>query len=152
MKINFSSLFLLIIINLCTLLCFNTDNNINSIKYELKIDKKYLGKKLIYENYKYHNESILFNTPRKDGTLNYTLAKYDEETKKYIPFPNVEFNNYTEGIKTCHNFISVVDFEIDDDNDIYALDEGSGKCSAKLYKLDMRNNIPKEYGYFDLNI
>ena len=152
MKINFSSLFLLIIINLCTLLCFNTDNNINSIKYELKIDKKYLGKKLIYENYKYHNESILFNTPRKDGTLNYTLAKYDEETKKYIPFPNVEFNNYTEGIKSCHNFISVVDFEIDDDNDIYALDEGSGKCSAKLYKLDMRNNIPKEYGYFDLNI
>ena len=93
MKINFSSLLLLIIINICTMPCYNTNNNIKSEKYELNADKEYSGKRLIYESYKYYNGSILYNSPRKDGTKNYTLAKYGEATKTYIPFPNVEFNN-----------------------------------------------------------
>ena len=138
MKIYFSSLFLLIIIKLSLIHCYQTDINQNFYTNE-KQNNETLFERLLYESYKYFNDNtILFNTPRKNNNTKYTLAKYYNNT--YQPFPNEKFNDYDSGNFTCENFISVISFEIDEDDNIYALDEGNDRCTAKLYKLEMKDN------------
>ena len=145
MKINFSSLLLLIIIKLSFIHSYNTDINPNSFVEELNNDNDTQGKRLLYESYKYYNNSILFNTPRNNNSINYTLAIYNKSSNTYQPFPNEEFNDYDKNIQTCRNFISVVSFEIDDKDHIYALDEGSENCSAILYLLNIGDEIISDF-------
>ena len=150
MKINFSSLFLLIIIKLCLILSYNTDINLLSFAKELNKDNETIKERLLYESYKYYNNSILFNTPRNKNSINYTLALYNKSDNTYQPFPNEEFNDYNKNIETCRNFISVVSFEIDDNDNIYALDEGSENCNAILYRLNIGEDITSDF--FDTKI
>lgn len=150
MKINFSSLFLLIIIKLCLILSCNTNINQYSFIEELNKDNKTLGERLLYESYKYYNNSLLFNTPRKSNSSNYTLAKYDKEANTYQPFPNKDFNDYNKNIKACQKFISVVSFEIDEDDTIYALDEGSENCNAVLHRIKLEEEGGITSGFFPI--
>lgn len=152
MKINFSSLFLLLIIKLCLILSYNTNINQYSFIEELNKDNKTIGERLLYESYKYYNNSLLFNTPRKSNSSNYTLAKYDKETDTYQPFPNKDFNDYNKNIKACQNFISVVSFEIDEDDTIYALDEGSENCNAVLHRIKLEEEGGITSGFFPINV
>ena len=144
MKTFFISLLLLIIYNIYTILCTNEENgsnhkinnNMNNINSEIDIHKK----KLLFESYKYYNNNILFNTPRKGNSSNFTFAKYNKNKDKYLPFPNDEINKYDISNLNCKNLISVVAFEIDDENNIYILDEGDSVCPAKLNLLKMNGN------------
>ena len=147
MKIYFSSLFLLIIIKLSLIHCYHTDINQNFFSNE-KQDNETLFERLLYESYKYFNNTILVNTPRKNNSTKYTLAF----NGTHQPFPNEEFNDYYSGIQTCKNFISVISFEIDEDDNIYALDEGSHKCTAKLYILKMKDNTSFSSNFSDTGI
>ena len=144
MKTFFISLLLLIIYNIYTILCTNEENgsnhkiinNMNNINSEIDIHKK----KLLFESYKYYNNNILFNTPRKGNSSNFTFAKCNESEGGCLPFPNDEINKYDISNLNCKNLISVVAFEIDDENNIYILDEGDSVCPAKLNLLKMNGN------------
>ena len=157
MKLYFRFLLLLIIINICEILSNYNNNNFNN-RFFNNINSKNIhdedelkGKKLLYESYKFYNDSILFNTPRNSKDLQYTLCKYNKDTKECVPFPNNETNDYEISIRTCNNFISIVSFEIDEENNIFALDEGSSNCPAKLHKLTFKNNNLEEQTFFDTN-
>lgn len=157
MKLYFRFLFLLIIFNICEILSNNIYNNINRKLFnninskDITDDTDLQGKKLLYESYKYYNSNILFNTPRNNKDFECTLCKYNKDTKQYISFPNNEINDYEKSNVTCNNFISIVSFEIDEDNNIFALDEGNSHCSAKLYKLKLSDNNLEEQTFFDTN-
>ena len=141
MMINHLILSLLYITN-----CFIISNgnlnhkDINNINFnEINNDTIIKGKKLIFESYKYYKNYILFNSPRNNGT-NSTFLKYDIKNHTYEPFPNSEINNYDNSIKNCSNFISVISFEVDEEDNLFILDEGSNNCTAKLYKIKLNEN------------
>lgn len=157
MELYFRFLFLLIIFNICEILSNNNYNVFNNNLFnnidskDITDDYDLLGKQLLYESYKFYNGSILFNTPRNHSSIQCTLCKYNKDTKQLIPFPNNEINDYAKSTQNCNNFISIVSFEIDEDNNIFALDEGNSQCSAKLHKLTLSDNSLEEQTFFDIN-
>ena len=77
----------------------------------------------------------MFNSPRNNYSDINTFLKYDKEKNISEPFPNSQFNDFNISNNTCSNFISVISFEVDDEDNIFVLDEGSLECQAKLYKM-----------------
>ena len=150
----FLSRLILFIIYLLKIHCyFNNDNlnlkttndlNIGSINSEDEL----LEKKLLFESYKYNNNSILFNTPRIDNE-NYTLGKWNKEKKEYLPFPNDEWNKKNSNCDG--SFISVLSFEFDDKDNLYVFDEGNKTCPDKLCKLKMNGNEVEESIIYNIN-
>ena len=156
MNIFFFLISSLIIFQFYDIYCFTNNNNLNSETIiridndEFNEDDIIKGKQLLFESYKYYNNIILFNRPRNTQS-NFTLAKYYNTTKKYKPFPNDEFNIYNNGNECGENFISVMSFEVDDENYLYILDEGSDKCPAKLYKMKMDGNKIEEKEIYNIS-
>jgi len=144
MNIIFFSFSLLIISNLCNVNCIFNNNNLNNNKNDDPDDKVIIqGKKLFFESYKYYNNNTLFNSPRNKNS-SYTLAKYDKNTDEYTPFPNEHFIYQDTTSKCGENFISIVSMEVDDEDYLYLLDEGSEQCPAKLYKMKIKGNKIEE--------
>ena len=109
-------------------------NNIfdNNIYYEsekkIKPENIYFGRiKLI------KNEAIFRNFPRENDT-DITFG-YSENRETFKPWPNEAFNSdYSDG--ECNKFKSIIDFEFDDKDNIYILDEGKkNDCPIKLFKF-----------------
>ena len=156
MNIFFFLISSLIIFQFYDIYCFTNNNNLNNETIiridndEFNEDDIIKGKQLLFESYKYYNNIILFNRPRNTQS-NFTLAKYYNTTKKYKPFPNDEFNIYNNGNECGENFISVMSFEVDDENYLYILDEGSDKCPAKLYKMKMDGNKIEEKEIYNIS-
>ena len=95
-----------------------------------------------YDTFKIGNirfkDNIMFcSFPRKDNKLNatFTFINLNNKDKIFEPYPNENLNEYHE--KNCDNLLSVISFEIDQEDKIYLLDEGIVKngtiiCSPKL--------------------
>ena len=158
MNIIFIFWFLLIILIFFKIECYDNTKNLifesnNGFdNYYSDNDKSIFEKRLLYESYKYFNNSmLLINTPRNKNNkyLPYTLGIYDIKNKTIQPFPNEDYNDYKNNSQTCENFISVVSFEIDEENTIYVLDEGNEKCTSKLYELKLIDDIGIEKNIFD---
>ena len=107
--------------------------NINDINDATLLQRK----KLIFESYKYYKNYLLFNSPRNNYSDINTFLKYDKEKNIFESFPNSQFNDFNISNNTCSNFISVISFEVDDEDNIFVLDEGSFECQAKLYKMKL---------------
>ena len=155
MNIIFFSFLFLIIFLIYDINCFhnnydlnhNTNNNLDYV--ELNEEELIKGKKLFFESYKYYNNNILFNSPRNSNN-NYTLAKYYNNTEDYKPFPNDELNNYKNSNECGESFISVISFEVDDEDYLYVLDEGNSNCSARLFKMKLNGNKIEENKIYNL--
>jgi len=94
------------------------------------------------------NKNIMFcNFPRKKSDkIGATFAKINLEkidNNIFEPYPNKSFNIFNN----CSNLISVVAFEIDDEDNIYILDDGrvNNNCSVKIIKYNFHNNNSKTY-------
>ena len=157
MNIIFFSFLFLIIFLIYDINCFhnnydlnhNTNNNLDYV--ELNDEELIQGKKLFFESYKYYNNNILFNSPRNSNN-NYTLAKYynNTDTEDYKPFPNDELNNYKNSNECGESFISVISFEVDDEDYLYVLDEGNSNCSARLFKMKLNGNKIEENKIYNM--
>ena len=122
-------------------------NNLN-----IESNDEILGKKLLFESFKFYNNSIYWNIPRNDENKNNnTFLIFQNIKDKASPWPNEEYNNYQDNVSNCERFISVISFEFDDDNNLYILDEGSSFCSSKLFIFNLNGDLnqPKKY---DLSI
>ena len=155
MNIIFFSFLFLIVFLIYDINCFHNNydlnpNTITNLDYvELNEEELIKGKKLFFESYKYYNNNILFNSPRNSNN-NYTLAKYYNNTEDYKPFPNDEFNNYKNSNNCGESFISVISFEVDDEDYLYVLDEGNSNCSARLFKMKLNGNKIEENKIYNM--
>jgi hypothetical protein len=97
--------------------------------------------KILLGKMKVHNGIIFCNLPRvknnKTEEKEPTFLQLNEKGEK-IQWPNEAMNN----ISGCSHFLSVVDFDFGDENNIYILDEGDVglKCPIKLYEYNITNN------------
>ena len=97
---------------------FNDNCSTRNISYYNTPENIYFSniKNIIYnnENYTFHNY------PRKNKNGNWpTFTKYNNITKCFDPWPNE---------KNKDSFSSVINFEFDQENNIYILDEGNSVC------------------------
>ena len=83
------------------------------------------SEKLLFGNIKFlKNGTMLRNIPREDYTIKDTFIKYAHyNSKENESWPNNDFNNYNKIFNSCEGFISIIAFELDDEENIYILDE-----------------------------
>lgn len=101
--------------------------------------------KILFKNIKFFNNYYYRNIPRRSySDSNTTFEKYINTT--FVPWPD----NYNDNknFTNCSAFISIISFEFDDENNIYLLDEGKGKCSIKIIKFNSTGHIPTIYNIF----
>lgn len=93
-------------------------------------------------NIKFSKEFMYTNFPRTNNTLNatFTFRNISRKDNVFLPYPNSIIN--TKG--NCERLISVISFEIDDEDNLYILDEGkfnnSKICTPKLIIINNENN------------
>ena len=107
-------------------------------------DKNSDNDRILFENIKIFKGSIFSNYPRKSSSTKSTFGKFENE--KFTPWPNDEYNS-NDG--NCSKFISIVNFEFDEDNNIYLLDEGSSNCPIKLYKFNSEGIVLENYTIYN---
>ena len=102
---------------------------------------------ILCENIKISGDSMFSNYPR-NNTKKPTFVKIINKTE-FAPWPNNYYNNGSWNI--CSGFISIKDFEFDEDNNIYLLDEGNKECPIKLYKFDSKGNNIENFTIYKRN-
>jgi len=86
------------------------------------------------------NGTIFCSFPRWYDDMNVTFAKYNKEENAFEPWPNLEMNQrYTSGKSSGLN--SILGFEIDNDDNLYILDQG------RINKNPALNNSMKLLNY-----
>ena len=106
-----------------------------------------INKSILLENIKYLNNDdnfIFRNFPRRneDDIIMPTFTKYDVNKKEFIKWPyNNDYNDKPWNDNDCSHFISIIDFEFDENNNIYLLDEGNGSCSINLYVFNLNGSL-----------
>ena len=102
------------------------------------------------------NGTIFCSFPRWFDDVKVTFAKYNKENNFFEPWPSLEMNERYQSNSSGLN--SVLGFEIDDDDNLYILDQGkiSGKIalegSIKLLKYSLTDGSLKETYLFDSEI
>lgn len=136
-------LYLLFIFFLCELKCSCYD------KYEVEpfetfnltyandnnLEKALFGNMKIFNNYLYYNYPIIGE--KYNSTFQ---RKKMKDESKFEPWPN----NINILDPNC---TSIIDFDIDEEENVYLLDEGISQCPIKVYKFDNNSNT-----LLDLNI
>ena len=103
------------------------------------------------------NGTIFCSFPRWFDNVTATFAKYNQTTKYFEPWPSIEINQrYKDSNSSGIN--SVLGFEIDDEDNLYILDQGkinntrALEGSIKLMKYSLKNaSLLQEY-IFDSEI
>ena len=110
-----------------------------------------LNESILFEGIKYlkNDDNFIFrNFPRrnKEDFNMSTFSKYDKEKKEFIKWPsNNDYNDRPLNSNDCSHFISIIDFEFDEDNNIYLLDEGNEFCSINLYVFNLEGGFLQNF-------
>ena len=131
----------------------NFSYKLNDNLYDDKIKIKTKPEKILFGNIKFlKNGTMLRNIPREDDTIKDTFIKYaDYKSKDFESWPNFDFNNFTENNISCEGFISIIAFELDDEENIYILDEGNSNCPIMLYKFNSKGKNLENYTIYNNN-
>ena len=130
------------------LLLFSNIFQINCIKYEASLEAGY---NFTYSNYNFTND-ILFGNIKffKKDNHNYTFRNFPKSESKYNTFEKKnESGIFTAWPDKDNNFISIIDFEFDEDGNIYLLDEGYKSSQICLYKYDLNGEFKEKYEFFN---
>lgn len=128
------------------ILFFSEIYNSELIEFKKLDEVKFNDSKIIYKNnirfgnikFLNNDNKIMFcNFPRQNGSIEATFAYVNLSNTTnniYYPWPNKDMNKIIEN-DYCTNLKSVVAFEIDNEDNIYILDNGkidSQDCNPKL--------------------
>ena len=108
---------------------------------------KTLKDNILFEGIKYlkNDDNFIFrNFPRRnEEDFNMpTFSKYDKEKKEFIKWPsNNDYNDKPLDSTDCSHFISIIDFEFDENSNIYLLDEGNDNCPINLYIFNLEGDF-----------
>ena len=100
-------------------LTYDNDNN---------LEKALFGNMKIFNNYLYYNYPII-GEEKYNSTFQ---RKKMKDESKFEPWPN--------NINKLSNCTSIIDFDIDEEENVYLLDEGIDQCPIKVYKFDNNSN------------
>ena len=100
--------------------------------------------KILLSKMKFYKGKIFYNFPRIrnktkmfDSTSD-TFLSFQEGNS--TPWPNKETNTINNSKIDCSKFISIIDFNFDDNDNIYLLDEGDGNnCLMALYQYNIND-------------
>ena len=132
---------------------YNTDINLK-FEFNYIIDK--INETIFFENVKYlkNDDDILifrnFPRRRKEDINNYTFTKYDEKNKTFSAWPDDQ-NDYNGNKADCSRFVSIIDFEFDEEKNIYLLDDGNLTCPITLYIFNLKGVLQDKYTIFENN-
>ena len=112
----------------------------------------------IPEKIKSLNENVFFcNFPRKNKNSTFTFALYNKDNDYFEPWPNLTLNQFSSNYSEL-NLISVTAFEIDEDNNIYILDNGrinynkaENNTSIKLFIYSQDGKLLNYTNFSEIN-